>query len=200
MHAYYLCFLGLLGLLLTMPKSDIPVDFYSFETNEPFSHCIECNTWLLDEKTEYLVEKAIKNYQGYKATDVIFDYAICMDCAESRRKAISSESMRSIMRYFQANISEEMRALHVERSATENLNHCLVKGISREECDEFQIFAHCVGRQLHESNPPYMVCSQVVEELITELSAKTIDEMNGFLTKHFSPDPSFFNTTPKLVL
>ena len=87
-----------------MSNDEIPKEFYSFETKAPFEFCIECNKYLLDEGTEYLIEKAIKNYEGYEAQDVIFDYAICMECAEDMRNQISKESWESMMRYFQENI------------------------------------------------------------------------------------------------
>jgi len=178
----------------------IPSEFYSFETNSPFDKCIECEKYLLDEGTEYLIEKAVKNYEGYEAKDVVFDYAICMDCADKMRKEISKESWEKMMQYFQDNMDLENRIEMSTQDPKENLNQCMIKKTSMDQCKEYQVFAHCNGTKLNMQNPPYMISGEVMDELLTLLSEQTIDEMNGFFKKHFSPDPSFFEPTPKLVL
>lgn len=180
---------------------DIPRDFYSFETNAPFQHCIECNTYLLDGETEYIIEKAVKNYQGYPARDTVFDYAICMPCAEKMRREISKESWEQMMRYFQENMNPRNRIDMQHQLPVENLKRCMIKNTNVEDCSEYQIYAHCKGSKLNMDNPPYMLSGQVMEELLPLLSDKTIDEMNGFMNKHFSPDPSLMEPTPpRLIL
>ena len=183
-----------------MIDSNIPPEFYSFDTNAPFDRCIECEKYLLDSHTEYLIEKAVKTYEGYDAKDVVFDYAICMDCAEEHRKEISKESWATMMQYFQENMDINHRLEMQQNSAEDNLRQCMIKKTSIDDCREYQLYAHCKGNQLNMSNPPYMLSGAVMEELIPLLSDKTIDEMNGFFKKHFSPDPSFFEPTPKLLL
>lgn len=183
-----------------MSDHQIPSDFYSFETNAPFEHCIECNRYLLEDGTEYLIEKAVKNYDGYKAKDVVFDYAICMNCADLMRNEISKESWKNMMKYFQDNMDFSERIAMAKRDPAENLKKCMIKKTSKDDCSEYQVFAHCNGKNLTMQNPPYMISGEVIEELLPLLSEKTIDEMNGFFNKHFAPDPSFFEPTPKLIL
>ncbi|MEO9482883.1 MAG: hypothetical protein ABJG47_05530 [Ekhidna sp.] len=184
-----------------MNHHDIPEDFYSFETNTLFERCIECDKYLLDEGTEYIIEKAVKNYEGYPAKDTVFDYAICMDCAEQMRKQISKESMESMMRYFRDNMDVMTRLEMQEQSPEENLKSCMIKRIEISNCREYQIYAHCKGGKLNMENPPYMISGEVMEELLPLLSNQTIDEMNGFMNKHFSPDPSLMEPTPpRLIL
>jgi hypothetical protein len=183
-----------------MHNKDIPREFFSFETNAPFETCIECNKYLLDGETEYLIEKAIRNYQGYKAKDVIFDFAICMDCMQNRGKAISQESAQNISQYFQSNIDIERKLAISERNFESNLDKCMIKGTSVNSLEEYQICGYFKGRKMNLDNPPYLISGEVMEELLPLLSEKTIDEMNGFFKKHFSPDPSFFQPTPKLIL
>ena len=201
----YACilFFGLVGFEITfevMNSNEIPEEFYSFETNAPFDRCIECNKYLLEEGTEYLIEKALKRYEGYEAKDVIFDYAICLDCADKLRKEISKESWKSMMDYFQNNLDIKERLEMANQSPEENLKKCMIKKTSIKDCHEYQVFAHCNGSKLNMQNPPYMISGEVMEELIPLLSESTIDEMNGFFNRHFSPDPSFFEPTPKLIL
>lgn len=201
MHAYY--FFGLMHLtidLTRMSDTNIPPEFYSFESNAPFERCIECDKYLLDDETEYLIEKAVKTYDGYEAKDVVFDYAICMDCADDMRKEISKESWESMMKYFQENMDLQHRMELQHAPPEEGLKTCMIKKTNIEECREYQVYAHCKGGKLKMDNPPYMISGEVIDELLPLLSDKTIDEMNGFFKKHFSPDPSFFEPTPKLVL
>ncbi len=184
-----------------MNEHSIPKEFYSFETNSPFERCIECGKYLLEEGTEYIIEKAIKNYEGFSARDTVFDYAICMDCADIMRKEISKESWESMMKYFQDNVDFMSRLEIQDQSPEEYLKSCMVKKIGIDDCREYQIYAHCNGSKLNMDNPPYMISGEVMEELIDILSDKTIDEMNGFMNKHFSPDPSLMEPTPpRLIL
>ncbi|MEQ9466872.1 MAG: hypothetical protein RLN88_05635 [Ekhidna sp.] len=183
-----------------MSEIEIPKDFYSFETNQPFERCIECDKYLLDDETEYIIEKAVKNYEGYAAKDVVFDYAICMDCAERMRKEISKESWQNMMRYFQDNMNMERRMRMQSLPSEEGLKTCMIKDTPMDDCREYQIYAHCKGGRLNMDNPPYMISGEVMEELLPLLSDKTIDEMNGFLNKHFSPDPSLMEPTPPRIV
>ena len=183
-----------------MNNDQIPEEFYSFETKTPFEYCIECGKYLLEEGTEYLIEKAIKNYEGFSAQDVIFDYAICMDCADDLRKQISKQSWESMLQYFQENMDVGERLGMGGRSSKESLSRCIIKKKKIEECGVYQVFAHCNGRRIDKADPPYVISDEVMEELMPILSDVTIDEMNGFFDKHFSPDPSFFEFGPKLVM
>lgn len=183
-----------------MKNLTIPPTFYSFETGAPFERCISCEKYLLNDDTEYLIEKAMKSYEGYKAKDVIFDYAICMDCAEKMRKKISKHSWNHIMRYFEENIDVNFRNQLLKEEPTESLSYCLLKKTPINDCREYQLHAHCKGSKLFMNNPPYMISGAVMDELMPKLSKETVDEMNGFFKKHFSPDPSFFEPAPSLIL
>ncbi|MEP5070845.1 MAG: hypothetical protein ABJQ96_09265, partial [Crocinitomicaceae bacterium] len=60
---------------------------------------------------------------------------------------------------------------------------------------------HCNGNKLNMENPPYMISGEVMDELLPLLSDKTVDEMNGFMNKHFSPDPSIMEpVSPRILL
>ncbi len=182
-------------------EHDIPKEFYSFETDQPFERCIECEKYLLDDDTEYIIEKAVKSYEGYSAKDTVFDYAICMDCADRMRNDISKESWQQMMNYFQQNMDFQFRMEMHGRPPEEGLKNCMIKKTEMEDCLEYQIYAHCRGGKLNMENPPYMISGEVMEELLPLLSDKTIDEMNGFMNKHFSPDPSLMEPTPpRLIL
>ncbi|MDH5610400.1 MAG: hypothetical protein OEY56_13060 [Cyclobacteriaceae bacterium] len=64
---------------------DIPTVFFSFETKMPFERCMECEEYLLDGK-EYMIEKVMRRYEGFSASDTIIDYALCISCAMKLRE------------------------------------------------------------------------------------------------------------------
>ncbi|WP_258102937.1 hypothetical protein [Marinoscillum sp. MHG1-6] len=180
----------------------IPREFYSASTGVLFAHCIECDKNLLDGDTEYLIEKAVKNYPGYDAQDTIFDYAICLSCAHQMHSKMSAESLNKIQDYFNENIDFAHKQQLMEQGQAEMMTQtCMIKGTPRDGSSEFQLYAHCKGNQLVMGNPPYMISGEAMEEIIELLSESTKDELGGFFNKHFSPDPDLFeNPTPKRLI
>ncbi len=167
---------------------DIPKEFYSFDTGAPFTQCIECERLLTDD-VDYMIEKSVRNYRGFNATDVIFDYAICLVCVDEMKKNLSSQSLQAIHTYF-------MEHFDSENHMAVGIDHCLVSKKSREECEEYQLYALCQGAHLSEIQPPYMISGEVIDELLPLLSKATSDNLDGFFNKHFSPDPSLMAPTP----
>ena len=147
-----------------------------------------------------MIEKAIRNYPGFKASDVIFDYAICMDCALEVQKGLSAESMRKIQEFMQQHLHQNMRVKDPESDLDSYTEHCLVSNRPLKECEEFQIFAYCRGSKVNLEMPPYMISGQVLDEISELLSPETRDELDGFFNKHFTPDPGLMEPNPRLVL
>lgn len=181
-------------------KIDIPKEFHSFSTGALFENCIECDANLLDGEHEYFIEKAIKQYEGFSAHDVIFEYAICLSCAEKMRKSMSTESMKTIELYFSQNLDFGRRMKLIQDNINNPIawmDECLLKGTQKNTINEYQIYAHCKGHHLDVSQMPYMVSGAALEEISSLLSNETLDEMDGFSKRHFGPPPEFSNPTPK---
>lgn len=166
----------------------IPGEFYSFSTNSPFVQCIECECNLTDK--DYMIEKAIKKYPGYKAFDVVFEYAICMECAVKLRNCMSEASLKSLSEYMENNINQQQRE-SMEQFFPDQIDkfteRCLVSGIRKNDADEYQIFAHCRGNHLMPDSMPYMISGKIMEEMQRVLSKETLGEMDDFLGRHFGP-------------
>ncbi|MEQ8244564.1 hypothetical protein [Fulvivirga sp.] len=180
-------------------KINIPKEFYSFSTGAPFERCIECDKNLQEGEQEYFIEKAIKQYEGFSAHDVIFEYAICLACAERMRKSMSVESMKSIELYFSQNLDFGRRIKLIQDNIDNPIawmDECLLKGTQKNTINEYQIYAHCKGNHLDTSQMPYMVSGAALEEISSLLSNETLDELDGFSQKHFGPPPGLENTTP----
>ena len=178
----------------------IPKDFYSFETNAPFTRCIECHSDLMNG-APYLIEKAFKQNLEYKVRDTVFDYALCMNCADQLKNELSADSIQALTQYFGERIDFSQQLSKQFQSPEENISSCMVTGKPITECSEYQIYAYCVGDEISNQMPPYMISGEVMDEILPLLSKKTTDDLNGFFNKHFAPDPSLMEPIgPKLIL
>ncbi|MDF9797506.1 hypothetical protein OKW21_002769 [Catalinimonas alkaloidigena] len=175
------------------PATDIPSIFHPFEKDEPFSHCVSCNSLLLENETEYVIEKAIRQYPEYGTTDVIFEYAMCLECALKMRNELSRESLERVQAYMteKSNLIEQSQKLRASHNwdINEWIGNCAFTGQSIKDQNEYQIFAHCRGNQMVFSMMPYMISSQAMDEMAELLSEKTQDELNRFVNDNFGIPP-----------
>jgi hypothetical protein len=152
--------------------SPIPERFWSFETGQPFDTCKMCGTGLLGTDTNYLIEKALKD------GEVLFEYAVCLDCQRRMQQELSTESLQRIQGYFERQVDLEVRRHQLLAQYGMDcdgwLEQCMVKGFPVRECHEVQIYAHCVGEQLAYAGMPYALCGEVMEEVIELLSPESL--------------------------
>ncbi len=173
----------------------IPKLFYSDASGQPFDKCIDCNKNLLKGNQEYVIEKAFKKYVDYEVNDTIFEYAICINCAETLFMSFSESSRKAIESYFEKHINIED---HLSRlSGTEHfnindhLNTCLIKGLAIENLQEYQMVCYCRGDQISLLRPPYMISGEAADEVMQLLSNATIDILNRFTDEFLGLPPEF---------
>ena len=180
-----------------MRYTDIPEEFLSYETGEPFKSCKVCDRDLTDPSTHYIIEKAIRRYPGYEAYDVVFEYAICYDCAEGFRKELSVQSLNKIEQYFINHVDVNQHASRLQSDEPyqpdQFTSNCLVKGLNKNEIEEYQIYGECRGNKLVYGNMPYMISGPAMDEIAQLLSNQTLDELDGFAGKHLGPSPELEN-------
>lgn len=174
---------------------EIPKIFMSDLTGAPIQECISCNCNLTEPGKDYLIEKAIKPYKGFKAYSTIFEYAICMPCANDMQNKISKESRKKIDAYFQKNIEMAVRKADLRREADQSvekwLERCVINGMYVEEISECQIYAHCQGEHLVMHDFPYMVSGPALDEVVDLLSNQTLDDLENF-KNNYVDGPSEF--------
>lgn len=167
-------------------KKDIPSVLHDSISRTLIERCIECDRYLLEEGTEYFIEKAFKKYEQYNASEVIFEYAICKNCAELIRKKMSKDSLSNLENYFLRNINPGN--LDVDNDGIPTT--CAVKGTPHDDLNEYQVMAQCNGRYLDQNFAfPMLISSAVAEDLTELLSSSTKDELDNFVTRNFGIPP-----------
>jgi len=171
-------------------EEKIPEEFFSMDTGKPFETCMDCNRNLLEPGVFYVIEKAIRQYPGFTAKDVIFECAICLNCAERLRNELSKESLSTMMLYYENKVlfSKYMQQEKI-------LSNCVVTGKPKEELLNYQVNALCEGEHLSNLQVPYLVSEEVIEELSELLSEETKGFLEDYQNKHMGP-PEWLEDLP----
>lgn len=184
----------------------IPKVFYSDANGQPFDKCIDCHKNLLIGNQEYIIEKAFRKYVDYEADDTIFEYAICLDCAEKLFLSFSESSRKAIEGYFEkhVNIEAQLAKLADESDfvVDNHMSKCMIKGLAIEDLQEYQLVCYCRGDKISVIRPPYMISGEAADEVMQLLSNATIDILNGFTDEFLGLPPEFkdlFKDKPMLV-
>lgn len=173
---------------------DIPNQFFSDADGEPFNTCVVCGRNLLEDGTHYVIEKAMKNYEGYDFSSTVFEYAMCMDCYQKMQQGMSEESMQNMQNYYQRIVTEKgVNGMMMIDLQTFDLNSWLSKCFFKEkpvrEMKEYQLIGQFNGSHMVLNTPPMAIGEDVMEEMADLLSEKTKDEMNGFREQFLGPPP-----------
>lgn len=172
-------------------KIEIPKEFQRETKAGCFTHCSACNKELIESNALYMIEKAYsKNIQTNKI-ELVFEYAICVDCIQEVHSQISEESKKNMESYF--SVAEAIE--HRNRELTKYelyetdiwLQNCIVTNESIDNLDEYQIYAMCQGGKMPFYFTPYMVSGKAVDKVVDLLSNETLDVLNGFWDKLDNP-------------
>lgn len=185
---------------------EIPDILYSTDTGKPFTNCMVCNKPLLEAASPYFIEKAFKHYRSFDLENVIFEFAMCLECAEKLHKSMSEESVRKIEEYFKTRVDFEERNKQMMESENPELDQwiskCIIKNTPIKESDEYHICIMCFNKILIFTQFPYAIGGEALEEIQELLSKQTLDEMDGFIGKYFTGPPEFreYFKSKKLIL
>ena len=170
-------------------QNEIPEILNSYETGEPFTNCVDCDRYLLDEGTTYFIEKAIRQYnkEGYQAKDVMFEYAMCIDCAEKIKSEMSIDSRQAMDNYLEQNSS--LKSLGGEEL------QCIIKGESVGNYEEYQVFSLCQGKHMLTSQP-MAIGADALDELSELISQETKDELDRLMGDFFGIPPELEELLP----
>lgn len=175
-------------------STEIPSEFWSDLTHQPFENCISCEKYLLEEGTEYMIEKAMQSSGIEGVVSTIFEYAICLECASQLRSQLSKESLKNIDDFYakRTNLDERRGRLMTNPSQVgEWIRHCIVDNRPYELGEEYQIYGQCIGKNFLYFDMPFMISGRAVEEIVGLISDKTMDELNNFKNNLTAGPPEF---------
>jgi len=172
----------------------IPKIFHSDLTDEPLVNCVSCDRDLLHGQEPYVIEKAFRYYPEYEISNTIFEYIMCIPCAKKMHESMSKESIQKIQAYFQSvdliSRSQEMWKEH-GNDFDAWISNCIIKESPRQNQEEYQICAQCIGDKVVFDMLPYMLSFEASDEISGLLSNKTLDEYDRFVDDNFGLPPAF---------
>ncbi|MDZ7848592.1 MAG: hypothetical protein U5L96_18675 [Owenweeksia sp.] len=124
----------------------IPEKFHNSLSEKPFTHCKMCQAELLESEKSYLIEKAYRRFPDNGAEQLLFEVAICLQCASSMRSSLSADSVDTVNHYFYERSMDRREEL-LQLSPGDLLKTCLFSGAPLEDMEEYQVYAHCRGRR-----------------------------------------------------
>ncbi len=177
----------------------IPQELYPFESDEPFKECKLCGSDLLEPGMSYVIERNIRT----KTNDVIFEHAICMPCMDQIGAKMSEESKKNLQEYMFSKMDPfEYLIQRRSKEMLFDLKHCKFSGEPVDEMDEYQMVALCNGPHLNPQMPPYVLSTEITEEMQELLSAETKEELDDFIENNFGLPPEWkelFKNRPIMV-
>jgi len=173
---------------------DIPEQFYSDSDGKHFQTCVVCGKNLLEEGTHYVIEKAMKNYEGYDFSSTVFEYAMCMVCYQKMQEGMSEESMKNMQLYYQDIVEAKSNNGQIMLDLStfdlkDWLSKCFFKDKPVREMKEYQLIGQFNGRRMVMNTPPMAIGEEVMEDMVDLLSEKTKDEMDRFREQFLGPSP-----------
>ena len=82
---------------------EIPKQFHSLYHEGPFPKCVDCECDLLNEPTQYFIERV------FRGKEPICEMAMCLDCREKIAEELSEESMVKMKMFTDERFDPEMR-------------------------------------------------------------------------------------------
>jgi hypothetical protein len=176
----------------------IPTHFYPFLEEKPFATCLVCQCELLEDGTQYTIQKT------FNREEVVFEYAMCIECQAKLNDELSKESLEAINTFFSERVDfDERNQQYAEAGTTweEWIASCVTCGIPRVETMRYSIMAYCDGLDLMYYNCPLMICEECEMHMQELFSKKTRDKLDGFVGTHFDCPSDFKEPvgTPMLV-
>jgi hypothetical protein len=171
----------------------IPKTLYSSDTGKPFTNCMICNCYLLEDGTTYLIEKALRNHKDMKVKEVIFEYAMCLACSIKMNASLSEESRQRIDAYFANHTDLINRRKELIQKKTLRLSNwisrCVVKNTLIKNSGEYQVVAQCDGKHMLYGYMPFALSMEALDEISSLLSAKSLGEIDDFIGRYFTGPP-----------
>lgn len=185
----------------------IPSFFHNFDTGAPFAKCTFCDE-NLEEKSKYAVEKMMNQNTVLQSREIIYEYALCWDCAASMGSDISEDSKAAIQLLYNQhseNIIRKLNYLHETKkySLDSWLERCSMTGKEIRLCSEFSVSGIIEDGNLVFEQSPMVVSEDFMYKMQKVLSKETKESFDGLRDKILDGTPSVedlvFGPVPGLI-
>lgn len=166
----------------------IPQKFNNSLSDKHFANCSVCQADLTLPETEYLIEKAYRRFPDNHGEELIFEVAVCFNCASKMRGELSKESLENIQAFFEQK-GMEQRVANPNATPEDLLHKCLLSGKDFQQMKEYQVYAHCKSGELAAPNSYYMLSDDMIEAIQDLLSDHTRDQLQKFSDDNIGMPP-----------
>lgn len=177
----------------------VPALFHSFLTDKPFDKCLVCQSELLVDGMQYLVERA------FVGIEPVYEYAMCVKCCLNLGGDLSEESLMRLKAHFEERVDFEDRRKRLLHKGTKDvdlwIDECLLTKKKRKDCRSYAIYGHCDGPDLFLDDHLHMVSDEGMNQLFQLLSKQTKDRLDDFTDEYLGMPPEFKDqpNTPRFV-
>jgi hypothetical protein len=147
-------------------SSPIPRELFSAHDEGPFRNCSDCGAPLQAPPTLHIIGKC------WRDGEVVFEFALCMNCGVALFTQYSEESKKNLAAYFTP-------LPGVEASGLEGCFRCGAKGEALG--DERSVEAVALGATLIDA--PILVCGPCSDGAEKVLSKKTKEAFDSFVRR-----------------
>ena len=172
----------------------IPSFFNNYDTGAPFTTCTFCDVELAT-KSKYAIEKMINQNITVQSREIVYEYALCWDCAKTMGSTVSDDSKKAIKELYNEHSETVMRKLgylhHTEKYSLESwLERCSLTGKEIRLCGEFSVSGIVEGGNLVYEQSPIVVSDEFMHKLQQVLSKETKEGFDGLRDKILNVSPS----------
>lgn len=128
-----------------------------------------------------MIEKAFKRSPQLDTEEIVFEYAMCLACAEKMRETLSQESKQRVDGFFFSRyMSHAVRQEDPNKQVEQQLEQCWFTGEQISELSEYHIVGLCRDNKMLSDQVMSMGMTALdqVQEL---LSPETKDELDRFI-------------------
>jgi len=171
-----------------MHQNIIPEEFHSFETDEPFTHCCDCDCELVSSGQMYMVQKT------FDKSECVMEFALCTTCKGKLDEQLSEKSKEALFDFMHEHVEMvEAPADYGEEDAMKQIDECLACGAERSKCKGHSYSGLFLGSTLVPGPFPMMICGKCHELMSEGLSEHTKDVRDKFYEENFPGPPSELN-------
>lgn len=128
-----------------------------------------------------MIEKAFKRSPQLDTEEIVFEYAMCLECAERMRATLSQESKMRVDSYLLSHyFVDRDEPADPEKLIQHRLKNCWITGEETNDLREYHIMGLCHEGHIH-ADQVMCIGGEALDQIQEMLSAKTKDELDRYI-------------------